>query len=153
MHLWRSSLASRKEGADTLRDAAKALRATAGQERLSAEARAEVLRRVVGGQPVGRAWSPVFPPFRRFALAGSLPIVLAATLLWMGLPGPDPVPAGRAEVRKDSGLVVFEVSEGARVTKSTVPFAFDRSRSVVVEDGTFTDAMGGGPRLVFDRIE
>jgi hypothetical protein len=136
---------------DTLDQAVRELREAAVPETLTAEARSAIFRRIAQS-PRRSPLALLFPAPWRVALAGALPMLLAATVVWIGqrTPGPE---ATDGTVRKQGNQVVFQVPEGATVTKSAVPFAFDPQRSVRVDDGTFADAMGGGPRLVFYRIE
>lgn len=132
--------------------AIRALRETAGTDALSGEARSAIFRRIADRQAARGPLALLFPARWRMVLAGALPIALAATVVWIGQRTETADELG-GPVQKQGNQVVFHVPEGATVTKSAVPFAFDRSRAVRVDDGTYADPMGNGPRLVFYRIE
>lgn len=137
---------------NTLETAVRALRASTGSDTLSGDARSAIFRRISDRQTARGPLATLFPPRWRMVLAGALPIVLAAVVVGIGQ-RTDTTDELGGPVLKQGNQVVFHVPEGATVTKSAVPFAFDRSRSIRVEDGTFADTMGTGPRLVFYRIE
>ena len=137
-----------------LDEAVRALREGAESESLSAAARSAILRRLAEREPAGNPLAALFPPSWRMALAGALPLALALTVVVLAgrQQGNAPVAADPV-AHKIDGRVVFEVADGATVTKSAVPFAFDEGAAVRVADGRYADRIGGGPRLVFYKIE
>jgi hypothetical protein len=97
----------------------------------------------------------LFPSSWRMVLAGALPLALALTVVGVaGRSRHAVVPeADEVVVLKSGGRVIFEVPEGATVTKSTRPFGDEIGSEVRVSNGRYTDRIQGGPRLVFYRIE
>ena len=85
-----------------------------------------------------------------FSLALALAVVILAG---RGGDGPTPAATGDPVVQKVGGRVVFEVADGATITKSSVPFAFDARAAVRVENGRYADSIRDGHRLVFYKIE
>jgi len=148
----------RRERDSVLDQAIRAVRQTDGHETLSDDARAAILRqaRLPGAAPAIRGpLAVLFPSSWRMVLAGALPLALALTVVGLAahsrhavMPQPEEV-----VVLKSGGRVIFEVPEGATVTKSTLPFAYEIGSEVRVQNGHYADRIQGGPRLVFYRIE
>jgi len=144
---------------DTLLDqAVRAIRQAGGHETLSDDARAAILRQAMApAAPAIRGpLAVLFPSSWRMVLAGALPLALALTVVGLASRSrhavvPEPVDV---VVLKSGGRVIFEVPEGATVTKSTLPFAYEIGSEVrVPANGRYADRIQGGPRLVFYRIE
>ena len=135
--------------------AVTALREAEAPETLSPATRTAILHRIAEPGEARGPLAVLFPSSWRLALAGALPLALALTVVVLaarGGTGTGPT-ADDPVARKVDGRVVFEVAAGSTVTKSAVPFAFDDRHAVHVTDGRYADRVGGGPRLVFYKIE
>ncbi len=129
-------------------------------ERLSGTARQAVLRRATAAREPLRPLRRLFLPWGQMALAGALPVLLAAVtaLAWVsGIPRKAPhVVDSRIEVSKVGDQVVFTIANGRtdhQVVKSARPDEFDPAGAAPVSDGSFSDALHSGADLVFYRID
>ncbi len=131
-----------------------------GAERLSGAARQAVLSRATAAREPLRPFRRLFPPLGQMALAGALPVLLAAVtaLAWVsGIPRKSPhVVDPTIQVSKVGDQVVFTIANGDadhRVLKSGRPDVFDPAAATPLSDGSFSDALDSGADLVFYRID
>jgi len=140
-----------------LRQAVEAWREAAPAERLSEGARGRILRQVVRPAPARSAWTPLFPPVRRLALAAAVPAIVLAVLVSYGTltgTGPDGI-APRLLASKQGDEVVFVIANGDRthsVSRLSRPVE-RQGETMVVNDGTFRDRLSSDAQLVFYRID
>ena len=132
----------------------------AADDRLSAEARDGILQSVRNTAPRPDPLRALFTPTRRLVLTGALPLLLAVVLLLTlddGIQRPavgEGVPTVR--VSKQGDEVLLHIANGGRphyVSRSTQPDRFERSSTVRVSDGVYTERLKDRADLVFYRID
>lgn len=160
MSLFRPDRPEKTQADELLSSGIQGLRqeACSVQASLSDAARSAILAAAAGADHPRTALVPLFLPFRRFVVAGAIPVLLACALLFV-VRNPSVTPGERPTnlaVAKEGDRVVFLIANGSRshrVTKSPVPHRFDGSAGVSVSDGTFVDRVGGGGSIVYYRVD
>ena len=129
-------------------------------ESLSAEARDGILHAVRNAPSRHDPLRALFTPTRRWALTGVLPLLVGVVLLLTlddGIQRPavgEGVPTVR--VSKQGDDVLLHIANGGRphyVSRSTQPDRFERSSTVRVSDGVYTERLRDRADLVFYRID
>lgn len=152
-------------GTEILEAAIAAARRGVTEMQLSGRARAAIFEAVwAQTDPVPGTLRPLFASPRRLAIAGALPLLLAAGMLaLLGRSGPPPVSSVSGasgtmhlEVSKEGDQVCFRIANGKRshsVSRSTEPDRFDATSAVHIAEGAYSDRLDGPTDLVFYRID